>query len=118
MFVVNIDQNYLQTNMGNREDKFLTKIGEPGILHDLVTLTQTGHVGAYYNTRMGYMRSLIRGQGVKVEEIAAYNSKTCWYYLLLYQMRYNVHILYTDQVVIHDAGWVEWHQTNNRRLGL
>ena len=96
--------------MDNREDNLETYIGEPGLQQDLAALTQTGHVSEYYNTRMDRMPSLMSGKCVTVEERAAYNSEIHWYNLLLPQMRYDVHLLNTSQVVIHDAGWVEWHQ--------
>ena len=60
------------------------------------------------------MRSLTSGQDVTVEERAAYSSEIHRYDLLLHQMRYNVHLLNTGQVVIHDEGLVEWHQRNDR----
>ena len=93
--------------MDNREDNLLTYIVEPGLLHDLTTLAQTVHVSAYYNTRMGRMRSPMSGQDAIVEERAAYNSQIRQHNPLLHQIRYNVHLLNIGQVVIHDAGWVE-----------
>ena len=95
--------------MDNHKDNLLNYIGEPDNLHDLATLAQTGHVRAYYNMRMGRMRSLMSEQDVTIEERAAHNSKIRRYDLLLHQMRYDVHLLNTGQVVIHDARWVEWH---------
>ena len=60
------------------------------------------------------MRSLMSEPGVADDEREAYSREICRYDLLLHQMRYDVHLLNTGQVVIHDEGWIEWHQRNDR----